>query len=83
MKRTTVTIPDDLAEILDVEARRRQTSVSEVVRQCIVIGLTGSPEKPRAIPFAALFNDPGMVPAERMDEHLKATWADDLDRDRG
>lgn len=83
MKRTTVTLPEDLAELLDVEARRRHTSVSEVVRQCIVVGLTGSQENPRVIPFAALFDDPGMVPADRMDELLQAKWADDLDRDRG
>jgi hypothetical protein len=83
MKRTTITLPEDLAELLDAEARRRDTSVSEVVRQCIVISLTGAPDRPRALPFAALFDDPEMVPAERMDELLKAKWPDDLDRDRG
>ena len=83
MKRATITLPDDLAELIDREAARRQTSFSEVVRQFILQGFAGSKEKPREIPWAGLFNDPDMVPAERMDEELAARWADDLDRDRG
>jgi hypothetical protein len=82
MKRATITLPDDLAELVDLEARRRQTSVSNVVRQFIVLGLSGSPDKPREIPWAGLFHDPEMVSGERMDEGLEH-WADDLDRDRG
>jgi hypothetical protein len=83
MKRATITLPADLADLVDREARRRQTSVSEVVRQFIVRGLSGADEKPREIPWAGLFNDPKMVPAEGMDDELAAHWADDLDRDRG
>jgi len=83
MKRATITLPDDVAELVDREAARRQTSFSEVVRQYIVKGLSGSGDKPREIPWAGLFNDPGMIPAERLDEELSAHWADDLDRDRG
>lgn len=83
MKRATITLPDELAELVDREARRRQTSFSEVVRQYIVLGLSGSEEKPREIPWAGLFQDPDMIPAERMDEELAARWADDLARDRG
>ena len=82
MKRTTITLPDDLAELVSSEAHRRQTSVSDVVRQLIIRGLTGSSDKPRTIPWAGLFNDPEMIPGERLDEALSG-WADDLDRDRG
>jgi hypothetical protein len=83
MKRATVTLPDDLADLVDREARRRQTSFSDVVRQFIVQGLSGSEEKPREIPWAGLFHDPEMVPAECLDEELADHWADDIDRDRG
>jgi hypothetical protein len=83
MKRATITLPDDLAELVDREAARRQTSFSEVVRQFIVQGFSGANEKPREIPWAGLFNDPDMVPAERLDDELAEHWADDLDRDRG
>jgi Ribbon-helix-helix protein, copG family len=82
MKRATITLPDDLAALVDREAQRRQTSFSEVVRQFIVRGLSGSKEKPREIPWAGLFHDPSMIPAERLDEELAAHWADDIDRDR-
>lgn len=82
MKRTTITLPDDLAEFVNSEARRRESSVSEVIRGFIVQGLSG-PSEPRDIPWAGLFNDPDMVPAERLDEALANGWADDIDRDRG
>lgn len=82
MKRATITIPDDLAELVDREAVRRQTSFSEVVRQFIVQGLSGAGEKPREIPWAGLVNDPSLAPAERLDEELAKHWAHDLDRDR-
>jgi hypothetical protein len=83
MKRATITLPDDLAELVDREALRRQTSFSEVVRQFISQGLSGLNENPRKIPWAGLFSDPEMIPAERLDEELAERWADDLDRDRG
>jgi len=83
MKRATITLPDDLADLVDREAQRRQTSFSEVVRQFIVRGLSGDDEKPREIPWAGLFADPKMAPAERLEDELAAHWADDLDRDRG
>jgi Arc/MetJ-type ribon-helix-helix transcriptional regulator len=83
MRRTTITLPDDLADFLGSEARRRQTSLSDVIRQLIVERLTGTAGKPREIPWAGLFNDPEMVPAERLDEALAGQWADDIDRDRG
>jgi Arc/MetJ-type ribon-helix-helix transcriptional regulator len=83
MRRTTITLPDDLAELVDSEARRQHTSVSDVIRQAVVKSLTGSPEKPREIPFAGLFHDPHMVPGERLEEALADRWADDIDRDRG
>ena len=82
MKRATITLPEELADLVDREARRRQTSFSEVVRLFIVQGLSGSKEKPREIPWAGLFHDPAMIPAEKLDEKLAARWADDIDRDR-
>lgn len=82
MKRATITLPDELADLVDREAHRRETSFSEVVRQFIVQGLSGTDEKPREIPWAGLFHDPE-VSAEHLDEELAASWADAIDRDRG
>ena len=81
MKPATITLPSDLAELVDLEAKRRQISAAEVVRQLIVLGLSGASNQPREIPWAGLFHDPTMITGERIDEAL-APWADDLDRDR-
>ncbi len=53
MTRTTVTLPDDLAILLVREARRRETSVSDVVRRAVESFLGGSGEG-QALPFVAL-----------------------------
>jgi Arc/MetJ-type ribon-helix-helix transcriptional regulator len=82
MKRTTITLPDDLAELVAREAQRRRTSVSEVIRTLLAEGLGGSDEKPREIPWAGLFSDSQMPAAEHVDEALREQWADDIDRDR-
>lgn len=54
MKRTTVSLPDELAAATQMEARRRGVSVSEVTRDALAehLGLTG--ETARHIPFAAI-----------------------------
>lgn len=82
MKRTTITLPDELAEILAREARRRDTSVSAVVRALIEEGLDLSGGSPRSIPWEGLFDDPEMIPGRRIDEELERHWADDIGRDR-
>jgi Arc/MetJ-type ribon-helix-helix transcriptional regulator len=83
MKRTTISLPEDLSELLDDEARRRRTSVSAVVRQLITEGLVGSTERPREIPWAGILDDPEAPPASELEEFLKQEWADDIGRDRG
>jgi Arc/MetJ-type ribon-helix-helix transcriptional regulator len=54
MKRTTISIPDDLATALEREARRRRASASEVVRQALTAYLQMLPDHTRPLPFAAL-----------------------------
>ncbi|MDX1584887.1 MAG: ribbon-helix-helix protein, CopG family [Thermoanaerobaculia bacterium] len=80
MKRTTISLPEKLARVVEDEARRRGTSVSEVVRRSIVDSLVGS--EPRELPFAGLFDDPEMTPASEIEAELERSWTDDLDRDR-
>jgi Arc/MetJ-type ribon-helix-helix transcriptional regulator len=83
MKRTTINLPDEVAELVNLEARRRHTSFSEVVRQLVLKSLSAPSERPREIPWAGLYSDPDTLPAERLDEALSERWADDIDRDRG
>ena len=83
MKRTTITLTDELAELVAREADRRRMTVSELMRNLIRESLIGTSEKPRDIPWAGLINEPSMVRAEKVDEALSKNWADDIDRDRG
>ena len=81
--RKTITLPEDLATLVGLEAKRRQTTFSGAIRALITEALGGTAEKPREIPWAGLFDDPEMVPGQQIDSALAAKWTDDIDRDRG
>jgi Ribbon-helix-helix protein, copG family len=74
MLRTTVTVPDELGVILNREARRRNTSVSALVRDAIgaFLGLTGT--KPRRLPIAALGRSGRRHTARDAEKILAAEW---------
>jgi hypothetical protein len=80
MKRTTISLPDDLSRLVEDEARRRGTSVSEVLRRSVIESLLGT--ESRRLSFEGLFEDPDMTPASEIDAELDNLWADDLDRGR-
>ena len=82
MKRTTIVLSDDLAELVEHEAQRQGVSVSELIRTFVRQALIGSEASPRKIPFAAIIDDPDMVKADQIDEELEKSWADELDRGR-
>lgn len=81
MKRTTITLPEDLAEVVDREAARRRVSVSEVVRSALAAQLVGSPGTPRPLPFAGLGRSGFPDLARRVDEILDEDWVRDTRRD--
>ena len=74
MKRTTVTLPDDLAGALEREARRRRLSVSHVTREALAahLGLAGGER--RRLPFAALGASGHRTTARDLEEILAAEW---------
>jgi len=80
MKRTTISLPDDVASLLQREARRRDTSVSEVTRQALLayFGLTEA--GPRHIPFAALGSSGHKHTARDLEEVLADEWGRARDR---
>ena len=80
MKRTTVSLSDELAAILKDEATRRGTSVSEVVRSSVVQALAGNER--RLLPFADLFDDREMTRGAHLERELERIWGHDLERDR-
>jgi hypothetical protein len=77
MKRTTVSLPDDLADALARESRRRNVSVSEVTRQALAQHLRLVPGEPRQVPFARLGRSGHTRTARAMEELLDREWDDD------
>ncbi|HVC86190.1 MAG TPA: CopG family transcriptional regulator [Gaiellaceae bacterium] len=79
MKRTTVSLPDDLAAAVARTADRRRVSVSQVAREALAahLGLAGSGS--RALPFASLGSSGYRSTARDLEDLLAAEW----DRDRG
>jgi Arc/MetJ-type ribon-helix-helix transcriptional regulator len=77
MKRTTVSLPDDLAQALEREARRRSVSASEITRDALSkhLGLTAG--EPRELPFAALGRSGHKTTGRDMEELLAQEWDDD------
>lgn len=80
MTRTTISLPDALADLLKHEARSRGQSVSEVVRRSLskTLGLEGR----RQIPWAGICDDPEMSAAADLEQTLEESWLADLSGDR-
>ncbi|MBI4494745.1 MAG: CopG family transcriptional regulator [Chloroflexi bacterium] len=80
MKRTTVTLPDEIAVVLEREARRRGTSVSEVTRQALMAYLGLPSAEPRRLPFVALGHSGHRHTARDAEEILAEEWGRAGDR---
>jgi len=72
MKRTTISLSDDLAGLVEREAARREMSISELVRLALTRLLR--PEGGREIPWAGLVREPEMVYGADLDEALAEEW---------
>jgi Arc/MetJ-type ribon-helix-helix transcriptional regulator len=80
VKRTTVSLPDELAGALEREARRRRVSVSQVTREALAarLGLAGDATAP--LPFAALGASGHRTTARDLEEILANEWSRARDR---
>ncbi len=74
MKRTTISLPDDLGRALEREARRRATSISEISRQAIGAYLGVDGEQPRRLPFTAVGRSGQRHVARGAEEILDREW---------
>lgn len=74
MKRTTISLPDDLAQSLQREARRRDISTSELTRQALQAHLGLTPGRPRTLPFAAIGRSGHTSTARDMEKLLEEEW---------
>ena len=72
MRRTTISLPDELAAALEREARRRRTPVSQIVRESIEqrLGRHGA----RELPFAALGRSGHRTTARDAESILADEW---------
>jgi metal-responsive CopG/Arc/MetJ family transcriptional regulator len=76
MKRTTISLPDDLAQALDREAQRRRTSASEVTRAALTQHLGLLQGQPRELVFAGLGRSGHRTTARDMEQLLEQEWHD-------
>ena len=78
MRRTTVSLPDDLADALSRESRRRGQPVSAITREALTayLGVGGSDER-RELPFAAVGRSGERTTARDMEELLEREWSRD------
>jgi len=76
MKRTTITLTDDLARALARESRRSNRSASEVARDALERYLGLSADGVRELPFAALGRSGHGHTARDMEELLAREWDD-------
>lgn len=74
MRRTTISLPEDLADALAREARRRTSSVSSVARDALAEHLNVHPGERRPLPFAAVGRSGVRDTARRMEELIAAEW---------
>ena len=80
MKRTTISLPEDLAEALEREARRRAVPASAVARDALAAHLgVGDGTDRRELPFAAVGHSGHRTTARDIEELLAVEW----DRDAG
>lgn len=82
MRRTTISLPDDLAAALEREAARRRVPVSQVAREAIEARLGWSHDGPRDLPFVGVGRSGTGTTARDAEEILDAEWADALLGDR-
>ncbi|MCY3837866.1 MAG: ribbon-helix-helix domain-containing protein [Gammaproteobacteria bacterium] len=71
--RTTISLPDELAELVRVEARRRGISFSAIVRE----SLENTLREPPKLPWQGIVSVPELA-AHALDGALAESWAEDI-----
>ncbi len=78
MRRTTISLPDELADALEREARRRSMPASAITRDALTAYLgIGGPGDQRELPFAALGRSGHSDTAREMETLLEQEWTVD------
>ena len=74
MRRTTISLPEDVAAGLEREARRRRVPVSQVAREAIEARLGRPSGERRSIPFAGIGHSGHRSTARDIDRILEEEW---------
>jgi predicted transcriptional regulator len=74
MQRTTVSLPDDVAQALAREARRRNVSASAITREALAGHLGLGADKPRELAFAAVGRSGRRTTARDMEQLIEREW---------
>jgi metal-responsive CopG/Arc/MetJ family transcriptional regulator len=74
MKRTTVSLPDELAQDVEREAQRRRVSVSQVTREALSQHFHTS--RTKRLPFVGIGHSGKRDTARRAEEILAREWGD-------
>lgn len=84
MKRTTISLPDELAAALEREARREKVSVSQIAREAIELRLGRTKKGERRIPFAGISSSGTRTLSVDVDKILAEEWTKErlIDRNR-
>jgi hypothetical protein len=82
MKRTTVVLPDELAERLDLERRRRDVSTASIIREAVERYFCEAQDD--AFGFIGMVASGGTgLDASDDEAYLAAHWAGDIAADQG
>jgi Arc/MetJ-type ribon-helix-helix transcriptional regulator len=74
MRRTTISLPEDLAQEIEREAQRRRVSLSEVARDALREHLDG--QTAGGLPFVGIGRSGTADTARRAEEILAHEWGD-------
>ncbi len=80
MKRTTISLPDELAMVLQREARRRDTSISDIAREALAAHLGVDGGRRPEFGFVGLGRSGFTDTSERFDEYFGQEWERDHSR---
>lgn len=83
MKRTTISLGPRLAAILNREARRRGTSVSQVARDALGTHFGIAGDHARTVPFAGVARSGQRDTAAEAEKILEREWADRIRGEHG
>jgi hypothetical protein len=74
MTRTSLTLPEDLAQALTREAQRRSTSASAIAREAIAMHLGFITDRPRELPFVGIGRSGQRHTARDAEDILAREW---------